>query len=252
MQIPDLPSGLELVQWDEAAGARAVAIEQARAGADEGTVIAVDRPRRPQGRHGRGWLVPEAPGLHGALLLRPGLPADESAELGPVACVALGRALGGLVAPMTELHYRWPNDVLLNAGKAAGVWLDAAGPAEALDWVAISWAVNTAAAPESLGNEAAALAREGQSGDVDEGELFRTIVRELIAAITTWDESGFEPILRNWRSRMPDYGAVRIRCHAEDDAQGMPLGVDDAGSLSLDCDSGRRVFRLVDFFALGG
>jgi BirA family biotin operon repressor/biotin-[acetyl-CoA-carboxylase] ligase len=247
MEIPDLPSGLALFQEAEADGPRASARRRARAGAGEGTVIAIDRPTQPAGRHGRDWLVPPDGGLFGALVLRPGLPAAECAELGPVACVALGRALGTRVAPMTELHYRWPNDVLLNGGKVAGIWLDTDGGGN-LEWVAISWAVNTDSVPAALGDDAAALAWEGCDADCDAGELFRAIVRELAAAIATWDESGFAPLARNWRARMPDHSPVRIRCGPGEGALGTLEGVDDAGTLTLIGDDGARSFALAEFF----
>ncbi|MFP4252766.1 MAG: biotin--[acetyl-CoA-carboxylase] ligase, partial [Guyparkeria sp.] len=183
--------------------------------------------------------------------LRPGLPAAECAELGPVACVALGRALGPLVTPMTELHYRWPNDVLLNGGKVAGIWLDAGGPAEALDWLALSWALNLTAVPAGLAGEAAALAGEGRNDAIDGGELFRAIVRELLTAIMAWDESGFTPLLRSWRNRMPEQESVSIRIDAGPGVSGTPQGVDDAGGLTLATADGTRRLSLLDFFLAG-
>lgn len=252
MHIHELPSGLTLVHAAAADSARGEAMRRARAGADEGTVIAVDRPDQPTGRHGRRWLVPTDAGLHGALVLRPNLSVAECAELGPVTSVALGRALAGVVAPMTELHYRWPNDVLLNGGKVAGIWLDAEGDRDALEWLVLSWAVNTASAPATLGDEAAALAREGQADAIDPAELLRAIVRELVGTITTWDESGFAPILRQWRSRIPDHGPQRVRYRQGEDFVGTVAGLDEAGTLTLTRDGINHEFTLREYFFPAG
>lgn len=250
MQIPALPSGLILEQHAEADSARAEAFRRARAGAEEGTLVVVERPTAPAGRRGRAWDLPEAPGMHGALILRPGLPAAECAELGPVALVALGAAIGEVVQPMAELHYRWPNDLLLDHGKAAGVWLDGAGREEAVEWLVIAWAVNTDAAPAALGHDAAALGVEGGVGTIDHGELLRSIARELLSAITSWDEAGFGSVLRKWRGRIPLEGAVRVELADDEVVEGTPVSVDDEAALVVRTEDGERVLALNAFFGL--
>ena len=252
IEIPALPRGLVTELHERADSARAEAIRRARAGADEGTLVVVERPTAPVGRHGEAWLLSESPGLHAALVLRPGLPATECAELAPAAAVALGRATGELVEPMTELHYRWPNDVLLDHGKAAGIWLDGGGTPEAVEWLVVSWSVNVDAAPESLGHGAAALAREGRREAPAAGELLQAVVRELLASITTWDESGFGAILRNWRGRIALDAPVSIRTADGGPVEGEAARVDEAGALVVRREDGERTLALNDFFGLPG
>lgn len=250
IEIPALPSGLVPEPHERADGARAEAIRRARAGAEEGTLVFVERPTAPAARHGHAWQVPDAPGLHAALILRPGLPAAECAELGTVTLAALGAAISHVVQPMTELHYRWPNDLLLNRGKAAGIWLDGAGPADALDWLVIAWAVNTDAAPAALGHDAAALGVEGGVGAVDHGELLRSIARELLAGITVWDESGFEGILRRWRTRVATDCGFRAQLHDGERVEGTVAGIDATGALILRERGEADLLALNAFFGL--
>lgn len=248
----ELPAGIDLERLERAASAREEAVQRARAGADEGTLLWVSRPEAPRGRAGRAWLVGHDPGLHAALVLRPALAAVDCVQLAPVAAVAIGRAIGGLVEPMTELHYRWPNDVLLDGGKVAGIWLDGGGSAERVEWLVVSWAVNTNEAPEQLGFDAATLQRDGAAGTVDPAALLQTIVRELVAGITTWDEAGFEPILKSWRGRLALDGAIRLDTAAGDSIAGVATTLHDDGSLSVRADTHTHRVTLERFFGLPG
>ena len=250
MHVPALPSGIELVQLERAESVRGEAIQRARAGALEGMLVVVESPLGGQARHGREWELPDDPGLHGAFVLRPELPAAECVELAPVAVVAIGAALSEFVQPMTELHYRWANDVLLNAGKACGLWMDAGGTAESLDWLVISWAVNTRSAPENLGHDAAAVVVEGAAGGLDRGELVRAIAREFVASITTWDQTGFEPVLRHWRGRIPLGDPMAVELHDGERVEGVVERIDDTGALVLRTEAGERTLALNDFFGL--
>lgn len=249
---PALPAGLGLVRMAEADSARAEAVRRARAGADEGTLVWVEAPAAPRARFGRAWLTEPDPGLHGALVLRPGLPAEECAELAPVAAVALGRAVSETVEAMTELHYRWPNDLLIDRGKAAGIWLDGGDDAARLDWLVVSWALNTRASPPGLGHDAAALAADGASGPLDHGALLATIARQLVAAITTWDEAGLDALVGAWRGRIRLGEAINVTTADGRPVTGTATAVDDDGALRLATDAGRETrIALARFFGLG-
>lgn len=250
MQVPALPSGIELVQLERGESVREEAIRRARAGAAEGTFVVVESPARGYGRHDREWLVPDDPGLHGAFVLRPNLPATECVELAAVAAVALGSAVSEYVQPMTELHYRWPNDVLLNAGKAAGLWMDAGGSRESLDWLVISWALNTDSSPAALGHDAASIAVEGGAEAFDPGEIVRAIAREFVASITIWDQTGFEPVLRQWSVRIPAGNAAAVELHDRERVEGVVERIDAGGGLVLRTEGGERSLALNDFYGL--
>lgn len=250
MEVPTLPSGIELVLLERGASVREEAIRRAREGAAEGTFVVVESPSRAYGRRDREWLLPDDSGLHGAFVLRPELPAEECVELATVAGVAIGAAVSEFVQPMTELHYRWPNDVLLNAGKAAGVWMDAGGSPESLDWLVISWALNTSSSPEALGHDAASIGVEGAAEGFDPGEIVRAIAREFVASITTWDQNGFEPVLRQWTVRIPVGDLVAVELHDGERVEGVAERIDEGGGLVLRTGNGERSLALNDFYGL--
>lgn len=250
MKVPALPSGIELVQLERAESVREEAVRRAREGAPEGTFVVVESPSRAYGRHDREWLLPDDPGLHGAFVLRPELPATECVELAVVAAVAIGSAVSEFVQPMTELHYRWPNDVLLNGGKVGGLWMDAGGSPESLDWLVISWALNTGSSPERLGHDAASIVVEGAAEGFDCGEVVRVIAREFVASITTWDQTGFESVLRHWSVRIPVGDAAAVELHDGELVEGVVERIDERGGLVLRTAHGERMLALNEFYGL--
>lgn len=246
---PELPAGLRLVRLHRADSARAEAARRAAEGAEEGTLVLIERPEDPRARLGREWLQTPEPGLHAALVLRPGLPVRDCVQLAPATAVALGRTFGSFTEPMTELHYRWPNDVLLDGGKVAGIWLDAGGSRERLEWLVLSWAINTRQAPESLGFEAAALAREGAASEgIDHDELLQAICRRLVTTISTWDESGFAPILQSWQGRMPLGGEIGMTLGDGTTVHGTAAEISDEGSLIVEMNGRTESITLERFF----
>src|SRR5207302_1642301 len=91
--------------------------------AAEGTLVWADEQTAGRGRRGRPWLSP--PGnLYLSLVLRPECAAPRAAQLGFVAGLGLGDALQPFVGPTLQLRYKWPNDLLANGGKLAGILLE--------------------------------------------------------------------------------------------------------------------------------
>jgi len=251
---PALPTVFDLVHLAHGDDAGAEAARRARQGAREGTLVWIEHPDAPRARLGRAWRtgVDSNAGLHLALVLRPDLPAADCAQLAPVAIVAIGRAIADVVEPMTELHYRWPNDVLLDGGKVSGVWLEAGGDGERLDWLVLQCAVNTGTIPEGLGFEAAGLVEDGAAGDVDTRALLQSLARHLLAGIESWDEHGFGRVARSWRGRLLTSGTTRIVLGTGEELEGGIESVEDDGTLVLRRARDRVRVTLAQFFGLPG
>ncbi|MEX1081359.1 MAG: biotin--[acetyl-CoA-carboxylase] ligase [Halofilum sp. (in: g-proteobacteria)] len=249
----ELPNAYTLVELARTDDARAEAVRRARAGEPEGTLVWATAPESARARLGRPWLpAPDGQQLHAALILRPDLPADTCAELAVAAVLAIARALADEVEPVTELHYRWPNDLLLNEGKAGGVWLEAGGTTDSLDWMVIGWAVNTGTPPRSLDFAAAGIGREGGAEDVDPGALLQSIARHLLTWIDLWDQGEFAPLRDSWRGRLQLDQPIELRLPDGSRVSGTAEDTDETGSLTVRTDSGARQVTLVQFFGLPG
>ncbi|MDZ7786681.1 MAG: biotin/lipoate--protein ligase family protein [Halofilum sp. (in: g-proteobacteria)] len=248
---PALPADLRLERLERASSAREATAERARAGAPEGTLVWVEHPERPRGRGGHEWLLGDEPRPARRAGAVPGRPWPRNAPSSGRWRRSPGRARSAPgVQPMTELHYRWPNDVLLDGGKAAGLWLDGEGAPQRIDWLVLSWAVNTATAPERMGFDAAALEREGAAAPVDAGELLQSVARQLVAAIATWDESGFEPVLSSWRGRLALGAAIHVAGADGTTFAGISESVDAEGALTIRADASTHRVTLARFFGL--
>lgn len=246
----ELPPAYEPIVLESAEDARAEAIRRARSGSPEGTLVWVQSPTAPCARLDRPWLPAPGGALHAALILRPTLPAADCAELAVAAALAIARAIADVVEPVTELHYRWPNDLLLDSGKAAGIWLEGAGTADSLDWLVIGWAVNTAEPPEVLGFDAAGVAREGRAGSIEQEALLQSIARHLLAWIERWDDGEFAPLRASWRGRLKLGGPLRLTLPDGSVLDGTAEDIDEHGALMLHTEAGPRRVTLAEFFGL--
>src|SRR5262249_7148114 len=119
-----------------------------RAGAPHGTVVVADEQTQGRGRQGRSWGSPPGANLHLSAVLRPPLPPHEAPPLTLAAAVAVCDALRGLGA---DARIKWPNDVVIDDRKVAGILTESSTRGGGLDAVVIGIGVNvnwTELAPE--------------------------------------------------------------------------------------------------------
>ena len=128
----------------------------ARAGAVEGTLVMAGHQAGGRGRFGRAWESPEG-GVYASAVLRPVLAPT---ELGPISLVIAVGAARGLAALGCTVGLKWPNDVLLDGRKLAGILVETAAEADRVEWVVAGVGLNVAQAP----NEGAACVRDTAPG----------------------------------------------------------------------------------------
>lgn len=124
----------------------------AEAGCPQGAVVVADEQTAGQGRHGRHWHSEANAGLYVSIVLRPELTPDSL----PVLTLALGLATADAIAEATGLacDLRWPNDLLLEGRKVAGILVQLLDSA-AIAGIGIN--VNHLAFPPELAPEATSL-----------------------------------------------------------------------------------------------
>ena len=101
-----------------------VAHELAAAGAGEGTLVWAARQEQGRGRLGRTWASPEG-GLYLSLIVRPARPLAEFPQLSLVAGLSAAEAIRELTGLSAAI--RWPNDLLINDKKVAGILAEGSG-----------------------------------------------------------------------------------------------------------------------------
>ncbi|HWK47858.1 MAG TPA: biotin--[acetyl-CoA-carboxylase] ligase [Stellaceae bacterium] len=224
----------------------AEAKQRAAAGAVHGTVIWAAEQAAGHGRRGRPWRSP--PGnLYMSVVLRPPVVPARAAELAFVAVVALADAVAPVLPPSVDIALKWPNDLLLDGAKTAGILLEAEGGAQdTASWVVLGIGVNLVSAPQGTPYPATCLAELGVSSSP--AAMLRRLIDALDARYREWIEGGFAPIRAAWLARARGLGGP-IELHREGSlVAGRFADLDATGALVLDTAEGRLRITAGDVF----
>lgn len=244
---PVLPDFYRLIRFETIGSTNDEAKHLAYAGAQEGTLVWAEAQSAGRGRRGRAWLSP--PGnLYLSLLLRPDGPAPIAAQLGFVASLALADAIEPILPPGHALRLKWPNDVLLDGRKLAGLLLESETAAgEGVAFVVIGIGVNLAAAPAETEFPATSLAAAGLPG-VAPGVLLEAFAHHFEGRYRNWRAEGFAAVRAAWLARASGIGEpVRVRLDRAT-LFGRFLDLDDEGALLLEAADGRRRIAAGEIF----
>jgi hypothetical protein len=154
--LPPFFSPLEVV--DRVPTTMARAAELGEAGAPEGATVVAEEQTAGRGRLGRRWVAPPGTGLLVSVLLRPALAPDDLWLVTSLAGVALVDAVDELAASAPQrprAGLKWPNDLLLDGKKAAGLLAEAGIHGGRLTWVALGMGVNISQSLEDFPPEVA-------------------------------------------------------------------------------------------------
>jgi len=233
-----LPPPFRLLACDRVGSTSDEAKRLARDGAAEGLIVCAQEQTAGRGRRGRVWASP--PGnLYMSLVLRPECRAADAAQLGFVVALSLAEAVAAL-GPSLAVGCKWPNDLLVDGRKIAGILLETEMLAgERPDFVVIGIGVNLAASPKDVGYPATSLAEEGVAG-VAPLTALTAFIRHFAPWIGRWRTAGFAPVRAAWLARAIGLGEpVRVHLHS-DTLAGRFVDLDDDGALLLGLPDGRR------------
>ena len=178
----------------------------AEAGAAEGLAIQALRQSAGRGRQGRGWDSP-AGNLYISALLRPAVPLREAPQWPFVAAVALAETLKPLLPKAARPTLKWPNDLLLDGAKAAGILVETGvASSHTLDWICIGIGVNIATKPSLPDRATACLAEFLPAPPAPE-----ILAARLLHNLAHWHDlrlaQGFAHIRNAWLRHAPAMGA---------------------------------------------
>jgi BirA family biotin operon repressor/biotin-[acetyl-CoA-carboxylase] ligase len=234
---PKLPPAYRLVALETVVSTNDEALRLATAGAEDGTLVWAREQTGGRGRQGRSWSSP--PGnLYFSLVLRPDCAPAEAAQLGFVAGLALAEAIGSVAPPMIEVTYKWPNDLLLNGCKGAGILLESrSDPDGTLDCLILGVGVNLAHFPEDTSFPATSLHFEGAT-EVEVVALLKAFCRSFMSWTNRWLDDGFAPVRRAWLHHAHGLGEeIEVRLPRET-LKGIFKDLDERGVLVLELPDG--------------
>jgi BirA family transcriptional regulator, biotin operon repressor / biotin---[acetyl-CoA-carboxylase] ligase len=224
-----------LVRLGRVDSTQTVAFALAADGAADRTVVVAQAQTAGRGRHGRLWLDEPGASLLTSIILRPRL---EPARL-PTLSLAAGVAVVEALERVTGLKPRlkWPNDVLVDGRKLAGILLESRiGPSPL---VVLGIGVNLAQRvfPADLAERATSV-RLAAGRRVDADALLTALLESLDAWRTRLETEGWAPIRERWRALTETLG----RRVSIDGVEGVAVDVDEDGALIVaEGDVRRRV-----------
>jgi BirA family biotin operon repressor/biotin-[acetyl-CoA-carboxylase] ligase len=230
-RAPVLPDGWTLVALDTVGSTNDEAAQRADAGAPEGTVVWSREQTGGRGRRGRHWVSPVG-NLYTSTILRPDCPAQRAAELGFAAALAVA----DIVPAGREVRVKWPNDVLVDGGKIAGILLESAiGQTGQVQHVVAGIGVNIGFAPQlpEMRYPGSAL-----GGSVE--AALEKLAAALAARLAEWRREGFETVRAAWLAKAGPLGAEVDVKLGEGLVRGRFAGLDREGALLLDTATGPR------------
>jgi BirA family biotin operon repressor/biotin-[acetyl-CoA-carboxylase] ligase len=218
----------------------------ARRGAAEGTILVAESQSAGRGRLGRSWVSPPGAGLTFSVLLRPAAVAAARRGWVPLLTgVAIAAALRAEVG--VDAFLKWPNDVLVNEAKLAGILAE-----QAADAIVVGAGINVstshdelpAAATTPSGSPATSLALAGATL-TDRDQLLTVILGQLEHWYLTWVAASGDATACGLRHQYQQLCAtigreVRTQQPGGETLTGLAREVDDAGQLLIQTASGLR------------
>lgn len=203
-----------------------------------------------RGRRGRPWSMPV--GNFAATLILPTTDTPDRLALRSfIAALALYDATVMATGRAEGLSLKWPNDVLLNGGKLAGILLESLSAAGRTGAASIGIGVNLASAPGAEEVEARALRPVAliEAGASPSPQDFLDLLAPAFARYETqFATYGFAPIRTEWLNRAAHIGDRITARTGTDETTGTFETIDETGRLILISPRGRQAIAAADIF----
>jgi BirA family biotin operon repressor/biotin-[acetyl-CoA-carboxylase] ligase len=245
---PELPPGFHLVALDETASTNDDAKARAAAGglAEGITVVWAKHQTAGRGRLARTW-VSQPGNLFCTFLVPHHAPVARMAEMGFVAGLAVAEAIAGFVPAGVAVTCKWPNDVLVDGKKAAGVLLESASTGgEAASWVVVGIGINVASHPAETIYPATSLSDAGATASIE--HVLEALAERFHAGLARWQADGFAPVRDGWVARAEGIGETATVDLGTEKVTGVFAGLDISGAMLLQTEDGARRINAGDVY----
>jgi BirA family biotin operon repressor/biotin-[acetyl-CoA-carboxylase] ligase len=207
---------------------------------------------KARGRRGRAWAMP-AGNFAASLLMRPRSTPADAALRSFVAALALREAFIAAGCDTGRIALKWPNDVLLNGGKVAGILLESAGDGRGgISHLVVGVGVNLAAAPDPSQVEPGALtpvSLKAETGIDIAPEAFLDVLAPAFDRIERqFATYGFAPIRTAWLQGAARLGETITARLPGEEVTGVFRDVDLGGNIVMETASGRRAIAAAEIF----
>lgn len=207
------------------------------------TLLAAEVQTAGRGRAGRQWYSARGEALTFSLAWKFRLPVQS--------LVGLPLAVGVVIAEVlsqfgVDARLKWPNDVLRDGQKLAGILIETASSGRNDVWAVVGIGINIGVS-ERLGAQIGRTYANMPAAAIDRNSLLAALLDGLAEAFPQFEEFGFKAFITRWNA-LDAYAGQMVRI---DDGgrvlyEGLIAGVDEIGRLLLDTDAGRMAVMAGD------
>lgn len=223
-----------LLTYDELDSTNEEARRLAEGGGAHGAFIWTHRQTAGRGRYDRAWISQDG-NLFVSVLLSPECDLEQLSQLSFVAAAAAHASVSPLLAD-SELSLKWPNDLLLEGNKLAGLLLQSfeteTEEGGRRRWVVVGLGMNIERAPADMELPATCLKQAGVEL-ISAKIVLSRFIHHFIEWYELWQEDGFEPVRKYWTNHSAHKDEALQVLVGEEFLHGQFAGLDEVGNLLL-------------------
>jgi BirA family transcriptional regulator, biotin operon repressor / biotin---[acetyl-CoA-carboxylase] ligase len=209
-------------------------------GAEDLSLVLADEQTAGRGRLDRKWFTPKGTALAFSLILRPS--SEEKPHVPRIVGLAALAVADSLRTRGLVAQIKWPNDVLLNGRKVAGILVESVWSGEEVDCVVIGIGMNVlkGAVPSAELVQFPATSLEDSLGPAVEREA---VLHDILAGIIALrPHLGTDSFISSWEKALAFRGEqVQVEEGNGTSMQGKLLGLESDGSLRLSDENGKSI-----------
>lgn len=211
------------------------AMQLGMADAASGTLVLAEAQTKGRGRLGREWSSPKHKGIYLSLILKPRILPSACPVLTLMSAVSICEAVKNVTH--LDAQIKWPNDVLIQHKKLAGILTEMNAEVDKVNFVVIGIGLNVNNDKKSLVAQATSLKQE-QGQEVSRVALLQEILRRLEDNYFLLENKGAQEIINKWRSFTLTLG-TRVKVDYQNKhIEGQATDIDQDGALLIRKDSG--------------
>lgn len=232
--------GREIIIYDSVGSTNDIAKRMASESDKAGTVILANCQSEGKGRLGRNWHSEENVGVYLSTILKTALPPEQISKIALVAGVAVVQAINEF--SQARAYLKWPNDVLLNGKKVAGILTEYCQKIEHSEVIlGIGINVNHAHFPLPLQHIATSMAMEN-GGVFERLPLISCLLNLLDQEYQSFLNNGISPTVDQWNLNSDMFGKHVSLTKGPQTFFGTAMKLDEEeGSLILLTDKGEEI-----------
>ncbi|MEM0023504.1 MAG: biotin--[acetyl-CoA-carboxylase] ligase [Thermofilaceae archaeon] len=215
-----------------------VAAALAEAGAGEGTVVVAEEQSAGRGRLGRSWVSPRG-GLWLTILLRP-TSFGVSHLLSLTAGVAVAKAIREIAG--VDARLKWPNDVMVEGRKVAGILVEGSAEADRLRYALAGIGVNVNNSPPRELQTLATSLKELTGRALPRTLLLLRILKEFDRLYAMLLEGAAVSVLDEWRELSSTLGKTVRVVTVKGTFEGVAVDIEEQGGLIVEREGMKMVF----------